>query len=87
MNKPATLEAMNRRTRRTYRAMGAPTKREIAAHRAAMDAEVARQGRIAMIAAEQQDEMAAARRAKRTGPGAERAAKLAAARRAWMAAN
>jgi len=62
MKKPATLETITRRTTRTYRAMGAPTKREIAAQQAAMDAEIARAGRIASIALAQQDELAAARR-------------------------
>ncbi len=63
MNKPATLEARARRTTRVYRAAGSPTRREIRASQSAMDAGMARQGRIAEIAAEQQDEMAAARRA------------------------
>lgn len=59
--KPATIETINRRSRAAARRMGAPTKREIAAQQAAMDAEFARQGRIEAIRAEQQDEMAAAR--------------------------
>ena len=60
--KTATMETITRRANRAYRAAGAPTKREIARQQAAMDAEIARMGRMNEIAAEQADEMAAARR-------------------------
>lgn len=60
--KPVTMETLNRRSARNYRAMGAPTQREIAAQQKAMDAENARIGRVNEITAEQTDELAAARR-------------------------
>lgn len=62
MKKSATLEAIARRERRALRAMGAPTRREIADQQAAEARWFRQEGRIAEIAAEQADELAAARR-------------------------
>jgi len=59
--KPATLETIRRRSRRALRAAGALTTRGIARQQAAMDREIAREGRVGQLAAEQADEMAAAR--------------------------